>query len=100
MNSKKPLLSFDEAIELGKYEESYLKLYPEWQKLDMHLRYQFINKAIINRRRQLRLQWAAMANQPDYSKKPELKVAQKKVEQALRDLDADEEAVMIKYAGH
>lgn len=71
----------------------------EWEELDRHLQYQYITQAITNKRRQLRLEWAKMANQPNFSKKPQLLAAQKKIEKALRDLDTDEEALMIEYAG-
>jgi hypothetical protein len=93
------LISFKESIELGKYDAEYLEQYAEWNELDRHLQYQYIVQAIINKRRQLRLQWARLANQPNFSKKPHLADAQKKVEQALRDLDADEEKLMVEYAG-
>lgn len=93
------LISFKESIELGKYEVEYLSQYKEWQELDRHLQYQYITQALVNRRRQLRLQWALMANQPNYSKKPHLATAQKKVQKALQDLEIDEELLMVEYAG-
>lgn len=93
------ILTFKESIQFGKYEEDYLSQYKEWQELDTHLKFQYISQAIINKRRQLRLQWANLANQPNFSKKPHLLEAQKKVEKALRDLDKDEELLMVEYAG-
>lgn len=99
MTDSNRMLSFKESIQLGKYEEEYLSQYKEWQELDTHLKFQYISQAIINKRRQLRLQWANLANQPNFSKKPELLDAQKKVEKALKDLDTDEEMLMVKYAG-
>ncbi|MBP9820427.1 hypothetical protein KBC79_06875 [Candidatus Woesebacteria bacterium] len=99
MNTAQPLLSFAESIELGKYDQEYLSQYQEWRELDRQLKFQFISKAIKKRRLQLRLQWANLANQPNFSKKPHLLDAQKKVEQALVDLDKDEEVLMVEYAG-
>lgn len=99
MSSSPRIISFKESIELGKYDAEYLSQYKEWQELDRHLQYQYIVQAIINKRRQLRLQWARLANQPNFSKKPELVTAQKKVEAALVELDRDEEKLMIEYAG-
>lgn len=92
-------LTFKEAIDMGVYDENQLGEYPEWQSMTDHIRFQFISQALINRRRQLRQQWAGLANQLDFSKKPHLKQAQKKVEQALRDLNDDEEQLFVKYAG-
>ena len=40
-----------------------------------------------------------MANQPNFSKKPHLAAAQKKVQKALEDLEIDEEQLMVEYAG-
>lgn len=93
------ILTFKEAIELGKYDDGFLQEYAEWRELDRHLKFQYISQAIINKRRQLRIQWANLANQPNFSKKPHLTEAQKKVEQALRDLESDEERLMVEYAG-
>lgn len=92
-------LSFKEAVEMGKYEPTYLSQYKEWAKYDRQIQIQFITQAISNRRRLLRLQWAGLNNQLDFSKKPHLKEALKKVEQALRDLNADEERLFVEYAG-
>lgn len=97
--SQNRIISFKESIELGKYQIDYLSQYKEWEELDRHLQYQYITQAITNKRRQLRLEWAKMANQPNFSKKPQLLAAQKKIEKALRDLDTDEETLMIEYAG-
>lgn len=99
MDSISRSISFKESIELGKYEIEYLEQYKEWQELDRHLQYQYIVQAIINKRRQLRLQWARLANQPNFSKKPHLAQAQKKVEIALKKLDEDEESLMVAFAG-
>ena len=99
MTTTPRLISFKESIELGKYEVEYLSQYKEWQELDRHLQYQYITQALVNKRRQLRLQWALMANQPNFSKKPHLAVAQKKVQKALQDLEIDEEQLMVEYAG-
>ncbi len=99
MTTTPRLISFKESIELGKYEVEYLSQYKEWQELDRHLQYQYITQALVNKRRQLRLQWALMANQPNFSKKPHLAAAQKKVQKALQDLEIDEEQLMVEYAG-
>lgn len=69
MSDTPRLISFKESIALGKYDPEYLSQYPEWQELDRHLQFQYISQAIINKRRQLRLQWANLANQPNFSKK-------------------------------
>ncbi len=98
-NDTQNFLSFKEAIDLGKYDDEFLSQYDEWKKMDNQLKFQFISQAIKNRRYQLRLQWANLANQLNFSKKPQLAQAQKKVEHALKLLDEDEEVLMIEYAG-
>jgi hypothetical protein len=99
MTDSKLPLTFKESIEMGKYEEDFLSQYQEWGTFDRHIKFQFISQAIINRRRQIRMQWANLANQLNFSKKPHLALAQKKVEQALKELDEDEERLMVEYAG-
>jgi hypothetical protein len=92
-------ITFKESIEMGKYDEEYLNQYPEWRDMDRQIRFQYITQAVNNRRKQLRLQWAKLSNQLDFSKKPHLAAAQRKVEQALRDLNEDEELLLVEYAG-
>jgi hypothetical protein len=92
-------ITFKEAIELGKYEPDFLAQFPEWKTFDAQIQYQFVIKALHNRRKQLRLQWAELCTQLDFSKKPHLEVAQRKVEQAIRDLNDDEERLIVQYAG-
>lgn len=78
MLSNQPSISFKEAIELGKYQEEYLSQFKEWAELDRQLQYRYIRQALNNRRRQLRVDWALLANQPNFSIKPHLQDAQKK----------------------
>lgn len=92
-------ITFKEAIELGKYEPEYLSQFPEWQTFDRQIQYQYVIRAIQNRRKQLRLQWANLSNQLNFSEKPHLKTASKKVEKAISDLNADEERLIVEYAG-
>ena len=93
------LLTFKEAIEMGKYEPDFLSQFPEWKKFDPQIQYQYVTQGIQNRRRQLRLQWATLCNQLDFSKKPHLKEAARKVEKAIQNLNADEERLIVQYAG-
>ncbi len=92
-------ITFKEAIELGKYEPHFLSQFPEWEDFDAQIQYQYVIQAIQNRRRQLRQQWATLANQLNFSEKPHLKEAQHKVEKAMKDLSADEERLIVLYAG-
>lgn len=97
--SQEKFLSFAEAIDFGKYEPDFLKQFAEWQTFDRYTQFQFIAKALKNRRRRLRLHWAELNNQLDYGKKPYLKEAQKKIEQAISDLNEEEERLLVEYAG-
>ena len=99
MNESKLFLSFKESIEMGKYEPSYLAQYEEWNSFDKQIQLQYIVQGIKNRRKQLRLQWANLNNQLDFSKKPYLQSALQKIEQAIKDLNDDEERLMVEYAG-
>ena len=99
MTEPKLYLSFKEVINMGKYEPEYLAQYPEWATFDKQIQFQYITQGIVNRRKQLRTQWAGLNNQLDFSKKPQLKPALQRIEQALKDLNADEERLFIEYAG-
>jgi len=92
-------LSFKEAIAMGKYEPSFFAEYPEWVTFDRAIQFQYISQGIANRRRLLRIQWAGLNNQLDFSKKPYLKTAVEKVEKAIKDLNEDEERLFVEYAG-
>lgn len=94
-----PSIPFEQAIEMGEYDPEFLSQYPEWKKLTKHIQYQYIRTALINRRKQLRLQWAELNNQLDYRLKPHLATAKQKVEQALRALNDEEERLIVEYAG-
>lgn len=100
MNSNNdPAISFKEAIEMGKYEPDFLAQFPEWEKFDPQIQYQYVIKALTNRRKLLRQQWAAIVTQLDFSKKPHLEEAQHKVEKAIQQLNKDEERLVVEYAG-
>lgn len=97
--SKTPPISFEKAIELGEYSPQFLSQYPEWKQMSRHVQYQFIKQALDNRHKQLRRQWADLNNQLDYRLKPHLAEAKKKVEQAMQELNVEEEQIMVEYAG-
>jgi len=91
--------SFEKAIELGEYDPAFLERFPVWSGMSRHSQYEFVHQALTNRRKQLRLQWADMANQPDFSKKPHLMEAQKKIQDAMHKLIEEEELLQVEYAG-
>lgn len=94
-----PAISFEKAIELGEYDPEYLAQFSQWATFSKHIQYQYIREALINRRKHLRLQWAELNNQLDYRLKPYLQEAKKKVEQALQNLNDEEERLIVEYAG-
>jgi len=61
------------AVEMGEYDPKYLSTFLEWQRLSKNMRWQTIRRALRNRKRLLRLNYAEIFNQLDFSKKPELK---------------------------
>jgi len=94
-----PPFDLEKAIELGEYDPEILQNYPEWQSLGKHAQYQLIRRGLKNRRTHLRMQYAEVFNQPDFSRKPYLKPALKKIEVALKELTAEEERMQIEFAG-
>lgn len=86
-----PVMTLQKAVDLGEYDPEYLSTFPEYQTLTPHLQWRMVHQAIKNRRTSLNVNWAEIANQPDYSKKPHLKPIQESIEKQLRQLQIDEE---------
>ena len=95
----KPPFTLEKAIDLGEWQPQVLAKYPEWNSLSKHARYQLIRQGMKNHRTHLRMQWAEISNQPNFSQKPHLKPALKKIEKALKELTVEEEMIQIEYAG-
>lgn len=91
-------LSLQKAVELGEYDPKYLSTFPEWQTLSRHVQFQYINKAIDTRRKQLLMQYADMNNVLDFRLKPEMQKAIKNVLNQLDRLDSDREKLLIEYS--
>ncbi|MBI1872065.1 hypothetical protein HYS10_01460, partial [Candidatus Collierbacteria bacterium] len=53
-----PTMTLQKAIDMGEYDPDFLATFPEWHQLSRHMQWQTIREALINRRRQLRVQWA------------------------------------------
>jgi hypothetical protein len=58
---KQNLLSFDQAIEMGIYDPFELANYPKWHQMNSHVQFQFVRKALDNKRRQLMVQWSEIS---------------------------------------
>ena len=91
-------ITLDKAIELGEYDEQYLSKFPEWKMLSPNIRWQLIRRAIKNKKRILRMTYAEIFNQLDFSKKPKLSIALKNTEKELEKLSKDEEKLLLKYS--
>ena len=84
-------LTFDKSIELGIYKPETLTQYPEWQKYPRHVQFEFIQKGLANRRKQLLNQWMEINKANDYSIKPHLIEASENIDRQLKKLLADKE---------
>ena len=96
--SNKSVLSFTKAIEMGEYNPKFLATYPEWHKFSKHVQFEYIQKAIKNRKRQLTLQWAEVNNTLDFSKKPHLAEVLKNITKQLEAVEEDRESLFVKYS--
>lgn len=90
--------TLEDAIEMGEYEPKFLQTFQEWKTISRHVQFQYINKAIDIRRRQLLSQYAAMNNVLDFRLKPEMQKAIKNVLAQLDLLDKDREKLLIEYS--
>lgn len=90
-------MNLEKAIEMGEYDPDNLSIYPEWLELSKHLQWSMIRKAIGNRRKFLRVQWAEVSNQPDFSQKSYLIPVLRGIEKQLDELQIDEERLQVLY---
>lgn len=91
-------MTLDKAVDLGEYDENFLETFPEWHNLSDNIRFNYLLKAIKNRRQFLRLNYAETFNILDYSKKPELAKVLNSINDRLNDLQKDEEKIRVKYS--
>ena len=96
--TEKPEISLKEAIEMGEYNPEYLSTFSEWQKSTKNMQWQMIKKALRNRKRLLRLNYAEIFNQLDFSKKPGLKKALKNVQKQIEKMQSEEDRLLLEYS--
>jgi len=90
-------LTLDKAIEMGEYDPDYLAQFPEWRSYTHHMQFEFIKKALANRRRQLLFQWMEINKANDYRLKPHLIEASRSIDKQLEKLTKDKEKLYSKY---
>lgn len=91
-------MTLQKAIDMGEYNPDFLATFPEWLPLSRHVQWEMIRQGLKNRTRQLRIHWAEMSNQPDFSKKPYLRQAMKNIESQLNELQDNEERLQVEYS--
>lgn len=91
-------MTLDRAVELGEYSPDFLSIFPEWLTLSRYVQFQYIRKALENRRRHLLVLWAEINNMLDFSLKPHLKDALRNIERQLKKLEEDRERLYLEYS--
>lgn len=86
-------ITLQRAVDLGEYNPEYLSTFAEWQELTPHLQWRLVHQAIKNRRTSLMVNWAEVANHPNFSQKPHLKRIHESIEKQLKELQKDEEGL-------
>lgn len=86
-------MNLQKAVDLGEYDPEYLSTFTEWHELTKHLQWRMVREALKNRRQSLTMNWAEVQNQPNYSKKPHLKIIQESIQKQLIQLQEDEESL-------
>lgn len=92
------IITLQKAVEMGEYDPQKLSTYAQWHKLSRHIQFQLIRQALDNRFRILLQQWAAIANVPDFSKKPHLNEVLRNIERQQDILQHDKERLYIEYS--
>lgn len=91
-------LTLERAIELGEYDPQYLAGFPEWHTYTRHIQFEFIKKALANRRKQLLLQWMEINRANDYLLKPHLQKTSESIDAQLDKLLKDKEKLYTEYS--
>lgn len=92
------VMTLQKAIDMGEYDPDFLATFPEWHQLSRHIQWEMIRQSLKNRTRQLRIHWAEVSNQPDFSQKPHLAMAMKNIQKQLEELQIDEEKLQVEYS--
>ncbi len=90
-------LTLEKAVELGEYHPDFLATFPEWQQFSRIIQWEYIRRALKNRRHQLLVHWAEINNQIDFSKKPHLQQALDNLQKQLAIVMTDEEKYQVEY---
>lgn len=91
-------LTLAKAVDLGEYDPEFLAQFPEWHQLTRHIQFEYIRKALDNRRAQLLTQWATIYNTLDYRLKPHLAAAADNVKVQLDKVKEDKERLYVEYS--
>lgn len=91
-------INLEKAVEMGEYDPGYLSGFVEWHNLTKNMQWQYIRRGIQNRRRLLRLNYAEIFNQLDFSKKPELANALGNIQKQIEELQKEEERLQVEYS--
>lgn len=93
-----PKMTLQKAIDLGEYDPGFLVTFAEWHTFSHHIQFQYIRKALDNREKQLRVQWAEIVNFLDFRLKPHLKEALKNIERQMKIVERDRERLYMEYS--
>ncbi len=91
-------MTLERAIELGEYHPEFLAQFPDWHTFTKHVQFEYVRKALDNRRKQLLTQWAEISNILDFRLKPHLNEALKNVEHQLNILKEDKEKFYVFFS--
>lgn len=97
-SSKILKMTLVQAIELGEYDPKYLASFPEWHSLSRHIQFQYVRKALENRRKQLLTQWAELNNVLDLREKPDVWKAIHNVDEQLHHLLEEKERLYLEFS--
>lgn len=96
--SKSAGITLREAIDMGEYDPKYLATFSEWTTLSRNIQFEYIRKALDNRRRLLVTRWAEVNNVLDFRLKSHLKIVLRNIEKQLRKLESDREKLYLEYS--
>ena len=91
-------LTLEKAVELGEYDPNFLANFPEWHTLSRHIQFQYVKRALDNRRHQLLSQYGELHNVLDLRNKPDVWEAIRNLENQLHHLLDEKERLFSEYS--
>jgi len=96
-SKKKKGMTLEKTVEMGEYNPQYLSTFPERITYSKIIRWQYIRRALKNRRQFLLLNWAETNNVLDFRLKPDMKLVLDNINKQIEFINKEEKRFRLEY---